>query len=38
MPDCIVTPDVTLADGGDRTIRCHHPLAPLHGAATATAS
>jgi len=21
MPDCIVTPDVTLADGGDRTIR-----------------
>ncbi len=38
MPDCIVTPDVTLADGGDRTIRCHHPLAPLHGAAAATAS
>ena len=24
-----------VADGGDRTIRCHHPLAPLHGAATA---
>jgi peptide/nickel transport system ATP-binding protein len=29
MPDCRVTPEVTIVDGGTRAIRCHHPLATV---------
>jgi len=26
LPDCAVTPEVTVLDAGARTLRCHHPL------------
>jgi peptide/nickel transport system ATP-binding protein len=26
MPDCVITPQIVLLDGGERAIRCRHPL------------